>query len=182
MTRCKPKPAISERDCFQLLKEYRTPDHVIRHCVAVTSVSLAIAEALAAKGFSFDFDLIRGAGLIHDIARVEKKHWKAGAKIAARRGYAREAKIIREHMRHMIRSDPKRLTELDLVCLGDRLVLEDRYAGVDERMRYAAAKAKGNRRVEKVIDGEKESIRALIQKIEAIVGMSMEEIVRKGDG
>jgi HD superfamily phosphodiesterase len=60
-----------------LLKQYNTPVHVIRHCVKVTETALKIGQALNEKGCGLDLGLIQGAGLIHDIARVEEKHWES---------------------------------------------------------------------------------------------------------
>ena len=173
--------SISEAECLQLLQEHQTPPHVIRHCAAVTAAALAIAKALNEKGFAFDLELIQGAGLMHDIARAGKKHWLVGAKIAARHGYVREAKIIRKHMKHALRTDPKRLTELDMVCLGDRLVLEDRYVGLERRMQYALDKSKGHRRAQRAICAEKEAIHALLQKLEAIIGMPVEALLESDE-
>ena len=169
----------SSEECFALLKEYETPEHVIRHCVAVATVSLLIGEALNKKGFSFDLDLIRSAGLIHDIARVKKKHWKIGGKFALKRGYKQEAEIISKHMNHYIQSVPEKLTELDIVCLGDRLVLEDEYVGVEIRARYTLDKVKGKKKYERLIHEEIRALNALIRNIESILGMSVDELMNR---
>jgi len=168
----------SREECFLMLKEYQTPEHVIRHCVAVTDVALSIAEALMGKGYIFDLDLIQSAGLIHDIARVKEKHWLIGAEIALQHGYAQEAEIIREHMKHPFDTDPEKLTELDMVCLGDRLILEDEYVGLDRRMQYVINKAKGDKAIEQLIRTRKEFTRALIRNIENIIGKSIDDLIK----
>ena len=167
-------------ECLKMLKEYNTPDHVVRHCKAVTDAAVKIASALAAKGFDFDIQLIEAAGLIHDIARVEDMHWLAGADFAHRNGYSQEAKIIRKHMTHSLDPDPAKLKELDMVCLGDRLILEDRYVGIDVRMDYVIKKAGGDKKIEKLINEKRALNKALVANIEKIIGTSVEELVNKG--
>ena len=53
--------------------------------------ALKIGKALNDRDFNLDLDLIQGAGLLHDIARVQDKHWEIGAEIAFRLGYYQEA-------------------------------------------------------------------------------------------
>lgn len=169
----------SKEECLLLLKEYRTPDHVIRHCMAVTEAALALASALNEKGFDFDLDLIRSAGMIHDIARVEDKHGEVGANFALAHGFFQEAEIIREHMTHPFDTDPKNLKELDLVCLGDRLIMEDEYVGIDARMQYVIDKHNGDPRIAGFIKQKTEITRELLKNIEKIIGISTDILLRK---
>ncbi|MCL1983068.1 MAG: HDIG domain-containing protein [Clostridiales bacterium] len=169
-------------ECLELLKSYQTPDHVVRHCIAVAGAAVKIAEALIGKGFGFDVALVQSAGLLHDIARAEGEHWISGAEFARRLGYFQEADIIMRHMTHSFDADLQKLTELDIVCLGDRLILEDRFVGMDARMDYVIKKAGGGRRIEKMINESKKVNGALIRNIEEAVGLSIESIVLSGSG
>ena len=67
------------------------------HSLGVARAAVKLAEALNDHGHRFDIDLIRGAALIHDIARVHDEHWIVGADIADKLGYHDEADIIRVH-------------------------------------------------------------------------------------
>ena len=78
MTQSK-KRRISEDEVKKLYEEYSTPEHVRAHCRAVTDTAVKLAEALNKQGYSLDLDLIRGAGLSHDVARTSEEHWKVGA-------------------------------------------------------------------------------------------------------
>jgi hypothetical protein len=69
------------------------------------------------------------------------------------------------------------LKELDMVCLGDRLIMEDEYVGLDARMDYVIKKADGDKRIEKIINERREINRILIQNIETIIGISLEELI-----
>lgn len=171
----------SKKECLALLKDYNTPSHVIGHCVAVADVALHIGKALNDQGYSLNLELIQGAALIHDIARVEDKHWEVGSQIAADLGYAREAEIIQVHMRYTLASSASQLTETDIVCLADRVVLEDRYVGLDRRMDYVIAKAKAQGHEDAIphILKRKKETHSFIQDIEKTIKLSLSELMER---
>lgn len=166
-------------ECEQLLKEYGTPEHVKRHCRAVAQTAYIIGTALNEKGLDLDLELILAAGLLHDIARVEDKHEKAGAKIIESIGYIAEAGIIGAHTRYDFSLvDP--IDETDLVCLADRLVLEDRYAGLDDRIDYIINKAAryGHPEAEPIIREKKEETKKFIDRLENVLGCAIDELMK----
>ncbi|MDD3168803.1 MAG: HDIG domain-containing protein [Eubacteriales bacterium] len=169
----------SREECLALLKNYGTPEHVIRHCIKVTDTALKIGQALNDKGCALDLDLIRGAGLIHDIARVEDKHWEVGAKIASELGYQKEAEIIRIHMFYNCNPNETEINETDVICLSDRMVKEDHYVGLDKRMQYILDKFKGNQEaVERISERIKDN-KAMIRRIEKRIGTSIDSLISK---
>jgi len=163
----------SREECLALLKKYNTPDHVVRHCVMVTDTALKIGKALNENGFDLDLDLIQGAGLIHDIARVEDKHWEIGAEIASGLGYYQEADIIRVHMFYNCDPNQEEINETDIICLSDRMVKEDQYVGLDNRMQYILDKFKGNPEAALRIGERIKDNKAMINRIEKIIGTSI---------
>lgn len=169
---------ISEKECIALYKKYQTPDHVILHCRAVADTAVKIGEALNAHGFSLDIPLIRGAALAHDVARVHEKHWEVGAYILENLGYTDEADIVRVHMRYDFQPFEK-LSETDLVCLGDRLVKEDEYVGLDERIDYILKKAPDDPDVQKRILSKKEETRQFMKQIEGAIGQTIDNLCEK---
>lgn len=56
--------------CFELLKKYHVPVHIIRHCEVVAGLGLFLARRLKEKGLPVNPVLVHRAGLVHDIARV----------------------------------------------------------------------------------------------------------------
>ena len=127
----------------------------------------------------FDLALTEAAGVLHDIARVEENHWEVAADFCRREGLEDEAKIISIHMQYLFTEDAWHLTEADLVCLGDRLILEDHYVGIDERMDYIIAKAErqGNFQAKPFILKRKEDTKVLLRQIEDRIGMSLDELM-----
>ena len=169
----------SREECLQLLKVYKTPEPVINHCIAVADTARKIGEALNQHGFHLDLELIEAAGLIHDIARVEDEHWERGYQIARELGYDQEAAIIKVHMRYSPFSSVVNVNETDLVCLGDRIVKEDQYVGLDKRMEYIIEKAKrqGHAEAEKRILEKKKEAKQLIDGIEQTIGMTLDQLL-----
>ena len=169
---------ISREKCFDLLKEYGTPSHVVKHCIAVSEVAVKIAEELNKKDFNLNVELIRGAALIHDIARVEDRHWETGSKIVADMGYEEEADIIFHHMFYTIVDDISKISEIDMVCLGDRLVKEDKYVGLDVRIKYVIEKALtvGNNDTIEIIKRKTLITKRLISQIEEYIGITLDQL------
>lgn len=167
----------SREECMALLKQYNTPVHVIRHCIKVTETALKIGKALNDKGCSLDLGLIQGAGLIHDIARVEEKHWEIGAEIAAEHGYYQEAEIIRIHMFYTCNPNKERISEADIICLADKMVKEDQYVGLENRMQYVLEKFRGNpEAVARISERIKEN-KLMIRRIEQILGVPVSSVL-----
>lgn len=152
---------------------------MVRHCIAVTDTAVAIGKVLNQAGYNLDIELIQGAAIIHDIARVKNKHWEVGADIAKSLGYSDEADIIRVHMFYPEFSPIAKANETDMVCLGDRLVKEDRYVGLDERIDYVINKARRKGAGDDVIANilkKKQEAGEFIKGIEQITGRSIDDI------
>ncbi len=167
----------SREECLALLKNYHTPDHVIRHCVMVTETALKIGRALINKGYDLDLGLIQSAGLLHDIARVEEKHWEVGADIADRLGYHQEASIIKIHMFYNCNPNRGKIDEIDIVCLSDRMVKEDEYVGLVNRMQDILEKFKGNPEAYERISVRIKDNQTMVRKIESIIGTSIDSLL-----
>lgn len=168
------------QQCLQYLKEYNTPAHVVGHCKAVADTAYKIGKALNEHGYNLDLDLILAAGLIHDIARVENEHWNRGAEFMEKMGYQQEADIIRVHMHYTEFNPVDKINETDLICLADKLVLEDQYAGVDRRMGYILEKAKklGRPGAEEAIMKKKEETKRFIIEIENIIDTTFDNLMK----
>lgn len=167
----------SREECFALLKKYNTPAHVIRHCVKVTDTALKIGKALNKIGCHLNLDLIQGAGLIHDIARVHDKHWDIGAEIASGLGYQQEADIIKVHMFYICDPMKEPIKEIDIICLSDRMVKEDRYVGLEARMQYVLDKFKDDQEARERIRERMLDNKAMINKIERLIGTSIDSLM-----
>lgn len=172
-----PRKAPDLEQCRRILADYGTPAHVIGHCEAVAHCALVVGRALTEKGFDLDLSLVLAAGLLHDVARVEKDHAKAGAGHLRRLGYPAVADIIEVHMHYPAFHAASDFDETDLVCLGDRLCKFDEYVGLEERMAYILAKFEGNNRAQRSILASKKRVAATMEELEGVLGMSVDELM-----
>ena len=169
----------TKEECERLLNEYKTPEHVKGHCREVARTAYTIAKALNEKGFGLDLELITAAGMLHDILRTEEKHEKAGADLTESLGYEEESRVIRVHMTYSPFSVIEKVTETDMVCLGDRLVKEDSYVGLDARIEYIINKAKkgGHPEAETFILEKKKDTMRFMDEIKRVIGKSVDELM-----
>jgi uncharacterized protein len=56
-------------DCFELLKQHRVPEHIIKHSIIAAKLAVFLAKKLEEKGISVDVELVDRACLLHDVAR-----------------------------------------------------------------------------------------------------------------
>ena len=126
---------LQVQDVERLYEEYQTPSWVISHCREVARVGKIIAHRLNEIGGNFDVELVKVCGLVHDVLRVEEDHDLAIGALLKSLGYEREAGVVERHMRYTF-NDLDSLTETDIVCLADRVVKEDRYVGIFDRVDY----------------------------------------------
>ncbi len=171
---------LTEEICRSLYRQYGTPEHVIRHCRAVSMVAVTLGEQLNAHGYTLNIPLIRGASLIHDMVRLSEDHGVAGAKILEGLGYYEEAAIVRVHMTYNFH-DFSQLDETDLVCLADRLVKEDHYVGLDERIDYILHKAPKEAEIQNLILQKKEETRRFMEAIETTIGQTIDSLFQRAD-
>ena len=175
---------LTRQECFDMLKEYGTPPHVIRHCEGVAEVATRVGKALNDHGYHLDIGLIEDAGLLHDLARVKDEHWNAAADYLRERGYTAQADIIKQHMFYNPFSPVDKITETDLVCLGDRLVKEGDYVGTQERMDYIIKKAKRRHdetAVTRIMEKQDDQKR-FINDIESVIGCTIDDLMGVNTG
>ncbi|MDR2296066.1 MAG: TIGR03960 family B12-binding radical SAM protein [Clostridiales Family XIII bacterium] len=166
----------TREECLSLLKSNNTPEHVIRHCLAVSDVAGRIGAALSDAGFALDLDLIAAAALLHDIARTEARHAHVGAELLRKRGFARVAEIVSRHMDHAFPDKLTEITELDAVCLGDRMIRENVCVGFEARMEDVLARFSHDARAVSRITERMERSRAFIRALEERLGRSLDAI------
>lgn len=166
---------ITEQQCEALYEKYQTPPHVIAHCKAVSRVALEIGRQLSLHGFHLDLELIKGAGLAHDVARTSEEHWNKGADILQGLGFSDEADIVRVHMQYRF-NKLEDFNETDLVCLGDRLVIEGHYAGMDKRFDYIINKAPKDEATRSRLMRIKEENKVLLKEIEGVIGQTIDSL------
>ena len=164
---------ITEDKQEELFIKFKTPPHVIAHCNEVARVAVCIAGELNRCGYDLDIDLLKGAASVHDLVRPMEDHDIRGAEILENEGYPAEAGLVRRHMKYREFNSIENLDEQDILCLADRLVKEDRYVGLQERMDYLIAKPICTPEMAERIRKAQKITQELIDQIEKTIGMSL---------
>ena len=99
-------------EALQLLKDANCASHVLRHCRAVATVAVRIAQEIAQQGHPIDIDLVQAGAILHDIGRGATHnidHGVAGVIIAQSFGLAPPIiQIIERHIGSGITSNEAR--------------------------------------------------------------------------
>lgn len=103
------------------MQEYGTPEPVIRHGAAVAEADGELCTELRQKELSLNEKLIRSGSLMHDMAKGQPRHARAGAVWLTERGYASVAAVVGSHML-LDPEDDGRWNEKTVVFLADKLV------------------------------------------------------------
>ena len=141
-----PLPTSSE--ALQMLKDANCASHVLRHCRAVATVAVRIAQEIVRQGYDVDIDLVQAGALLHDIGRGithSIDHGVAGVIIAQSFGLAPSLiRIIERHIGSGITSQEAQRLELPvkdylptsleekIVTYADKLIEGAREVGYDE--------------------------------------------------
>ena len=167
---------LTENRCYDLFREYDTPDRVIAHCLEVSRCAVIIARELNKNGYDLDVELIKMSALIHDLMRTSDKHDVKAGEVLEDLGYEKEADIVKDHMIYKFNALPV-ITEHDVVCLSDRIVKEHEYAGIDDRVDYLINKDPENKERTDRLLFWKEKVREYIGGIEKIIGHSFDDLL-----
>ena len=166
---------LTEDIIEKLYKEYDTPPWVIDHCKEVARVGAEIAAALNEKGGNFDVELVRVSGLVHDVLRKVENHDVEIGKLLMSMGYTEESDVVSRHMRYYFNS-PENINETDIMCLADRIVKENHYVGIDERVEYLIHKPDETpERTERLLNAKAES-KKFIAIIEEKMGRTIDSL------
>ena len=129
-----PKP----EECFLLLKKFEVPEHVIEHSRRVHEVALYLCQMLKRSGEQLDQAQVEAGSLLHDIAKVRTlgsgdNHSQAGARLLLKLGFPEVAEIVRQHVVLDAGTDPKRITEAEVVHYADKRVRHTAVVSLGER-------------------------------------------------
>jgi len=85
------------KQCYEILKQCRTPKHIVRHCEVAADLAVEIAKRHSADGTEVDIDFVHRACLLHDILRLNGRGHEEDAYQFLRNYYPELAVAIRKH-------------------------------------------------------------------------------------
>ena len=60
----------TRQECFELIRRYHVPSHIVNHSLAVSKLAVFLAQKLKEKGLRLNVKLVDRACLLHDIVRI----------------------------------------------------------------------------------------------------------------
>jgi molybdenum cofactor cytidylyltransferase len=167
-----------EERCRQILNERVASPAVVAHSHAVTAVAATLAMALNEHDGHLCVPLVAAAALLHDVARDEPDHARAGAALVERLGYTRVAALVRRHMDLGAPGDD--LGEAEVLYLADKLVLGDRIVTLKERFADRRRGLAGDSPALAAAEGRLRTAVAVQERVEQVLGRRLEAVVGAG--
>jgi molybdenum cofactor cytidylyltransferase len=172
--------SLSSEDALYLLSALAAPDHLVRHCQAVAAVGVALAEALEGHVPALDVGLVRSACLLHDMAKGARRHAAVGQSLLDSLGLHRLGSLVGSHMvppsEQWGTASPR---EEQLVFLADKLVVDERVVGLEERTAQALSRCgRGNAASLLGAETRMQVARVILNRVETILGHPLEEVFK----
>ena len=152
------------------------PPAIQAHCRTVATIARRLADAISAAGVPIDGELTEAAAMLHDVARTQPDHARAGAKLLEAHGFPRLAPLVADHMDLAVDGEAP-LDEAQMVFLADKLAAGDRLVELEERFRRKWVKYGRDPDAAAAIARRRDNARRVQVKIEAATGRALRAII-----
>ncbi len=129
-----------EAECRRLLAFLGTPEATVRHGEAVAELAREMGRAC---GAGLDLDLLWAGGLLHDLAKGQPDHARAGGRFLRQLGYGPVAQVVEEHT-DLPLYRLSGLNESLLVFLADKRIRGTERVSLEERFSVNRRRFAGN--------------------------------------
>jgi hypothetical protein len=164
-------------ECRALMENvFHVGDNVVRHGRAVALVATRLGSALNRTGCSLDIPLLEAAALLHDLAKGEPDHARAGARLLHEHGFAALSGPVATHMDISV-NEGKAISAAEVLYLADKMVQGERRLAPKERFRAKMARYAGDPAMLDIIAGRLKNALAIQSRIETILGRPLAEVI-----
>ncbi len=126
----------TDEECNVILHDIcKVTPEKIKHSQKVAEVAADIGRAFSLHGTCVDIELVYVAGMLHDIAKGEKKHDIAGGKILRELGFGKVGDIVAVHS-NLANGDLSQPLEAKIVYLTDKFVGGEKLVSLEERYHH----------------------------------------------
>ena len=165
-------PTVDE--CREIIKIYNVDHHIIRHCEAVTDLTVFLANKM---NFSQEeVELITAAGLLHDLARKEKDHDIAGALIIEKLGFPEVSNIIKTHMNIQIDKKKSVIDASQILYFADKIIDGTQITDLKERF-YEKINKTENVQIKNAIQSRLDNAELIQERIEKFCKKKLEYLL-----
>jgi len=159
----------------RILREAQVSEPVWEHSHRVAGLALSLVKSLNKAGATLDEDLVLAGALLHDVAREQPDHARAGAGLLNTRGYPRVAAVVAAHMDIEV-PEEKPLSEQEVVFLADKMVKGRSVISLSTRFSAILEKYKDDQQACHAIMHRLKQAELLKGKVEKILGRPVETI------
>jgi putative nucleotidyltransferase with HDIG domain len=129
----------TEKECYDLMDQYRMLDNIREHSIVVAEVVRAISHGLVISGVQLSVDKAVAGALLHDIAKTQSlqtggDHAALGREICLQHHLDEIADIVAEHIWLRSYSHDGVYSEKEVVYYADKRVLHTSVVSLEERM------------------------------------------------
>ena len=174
-------PSLAEAEAI-LAHLHPMPARGLAHgrCVGEVAALLA-AQLVRAAGWPLSVELCRVAGLLHDLAKGQPEHERAGARWLHELGFPRAAAIVAAH-RDLDWQPGTGLTEREIVHLADKLVRGSRIVPVQARFAEKLALYEHDAQAVAAIEHRRRVAEQLAAAVESALGQSLDDLLATTEG
>lgn len=167
----------SEAECRALLEKVLQVEPPIRaHGEAVAELAVRMGERLNQAGCTLDLTLLKAAGLLHDLARKEPDHAKAGAVMLEELGYGAVADVVATHMDITV-SEQEPISAGEVVYLADKVMQGAKRVPLAERFGKSVERHGADPAVMSSITQRYVAACKIQSRLETVTGFSMTEVL-----
>lgn len=151
-----------------------TPPQTRAHCRAVGRAAAALARAVG----GLDPALAEAAGLLHDVAKGERRHEEAGGRLLHRHGFAALAPLVAAH-RDLDLAPDAPLTEREMVFLADKFVRGTTALPAERRYGEKIEQWSHDPEARRAIEGRLKRALAVRDRVRGAAGRDLLELVEE---
>lgn len=144
------REVLSNEDCMYLLNYFDLPKSIVKHCEKVKEICVDLSETINKHKNYIDVNLIKSAAMLHDIKRLEEQHDKRGADLLKDLGYNNVSLLVRYHMKLDDYMEDM-ISENTILYFADKLIIEDKFVGIEKRFKEKINKYELNDTIKKNI-------------------------------
>ncbi len=178
-TRLATSDMLTEDECRVLMEKVRKlPGPLIHHCHRVADVAAALARAVNDRGGVLDVHLVQSAARVHDVARVEKNHAAAGARLLKGMGFPAMAAVVASHMDIRLSPDSP-VDEAQIVYLADKLVDGTTLVSLKQRFDAKLKKHGHEPKISEIIDQRRRAALSIQDKVEHLSDQTIRQLLNQ---
>ena len=174
-------PSLAEAEAI-LAHLHPMPARGLAHGRCVGEVAALLAGQLVrAAGRPLSVELCRVAGLLHDLAKGQPEHERAGARWLHELGFPRAAAIVAAH-RDLDWQPGTSLTEREIVHLADKLVRGSRIVPVQARFAAKRVLYEHDALAVAAIEHRRRVAEQLAAAVESALGRPLDDLLATAEG